>query len=95
MRDILRHRGDIYSSRQIFWSKSNNSSNAVGTKIQQTAFPKVVIKPIDIIVLNIAMVTRALEFECTSCRDLHMLTGSLPEESYPKTSHIVRLGNKW
>lgn len=31
MRDILRHIGDIYSSRQIFWSKSNNSSNGNST----------------------------------------------------------------
>ena len=38
--------------------------------------------------------TKSLDFLWMSCRDAHMLTASsLPEESHPKHSHIVRLGN--
>lgn len=41
--------------------------------------------------LNIAMATRILDFTWMSYRDPNMLTGSLPEESRPKSSHIIRL----
>ena len=43
--------------------------------------------------VNVAMVTRILDFVWTSYIGLHMLTGSLPENSYPKFFHVVRLGN--
>ena len=53
----------------------------------------VAIKTIDIMVVNIAMVIRILDFVWTSYIGLHILTGSLPENSYPKFSNIARLGN--
>ena len=43
--------------------------------------------------LNIAMATRILHFTWMSYRGPSMLTGSLPEESRPKSSHIARLDN--
>ena len=39
------------------------------------------------------MVTRALDFVWMSHGDAQMLTGLLPEESHPKSSHIMRLSN--
>ena len=41
------------------------------------------------------MMTWILDFVWTSYIGLHMLTGSLPENNYPKSSHIERLGNSW
>ena len=45
-------------------------------------------KSIDIMTLNIAVVTKALEFAWMPCRGAHMFAGSLPENSHPKYSHI-------
>ena len=39
------------------------------------------------------MVIGALDFVWTSYSGLHMLFGSLREETYPKFSHIVRSGS--
>ena len=40
------------------------------------------------------MVARAQVFVWMSYRGAHMLTGSVPEASYPKSSHIARLSKK-
>ena len=48
------------------------------------------IKPIDVMTLNIVVVTRAVDFVWMSFRVSHMLAGSLPEDSHVKYSHIVR-----
>ena len=61
--------------------------------MQQTAVPKVVIKLIDIMTLNISLVTRVMELIWMSYRGAHMLTDSLLEDSYLKSSHIARFGN--
>lgn len=42
------------------------------SKIEQRTLPKVVIKSIDIITLNVAMMTRSLVFVWMSCSGLHM-----------------------
>ena len=42
---------------------------------------------------NIAVVTRAPDFVWMSYRGARMFTGSLPEDSHPKSSHIAVLGN--
>ena len=62
-------------------------------KYNKTGFPKVVFKSIDIMALNIAMAIRTLDFVQTFHRGLPMLSDSLPEKSYPTSSHMVRLGN--
>ena len=41
--------------------------------------------------LNIAMATGILDFTWMSYSGPNMLTGSLPEETRPKSSHLVRL----
>ena len=61
--------------------------------MQQTAVPKVVIKSIDIMTLNILLVARVMEFIWVSYRGPHMLTDSLLEDSHSKSSHIARFGN--
>ena len=61
--------------------------------MQETTVPKVVIKSIDIMTLNIVLETRVMEFIWMFYRGPHMLTDSLLEDSYPKSSHIVRFGN--
>ena len=63
------------------------------SKIYQTVVPKVVIKWIDIMTSNNAMLIRALDFIWMFYRGPHMVLGSLPEESHPKSSHVARLGN--
>ena len=45
--------------------------------------PKVVIKSIDIMTLNIVVVAKALNFVWMSYKGANMLTGSLPEDSHP------------
>ena len=67
--------------------------NQLATAKYNKQSSKVVTKSIDIMALNIAMVTRTLDFVWTSYIGLQMLTGSLPEKIYPESSHIVRLGN--
>ena len=57
------------------------------------ALPKMVIKMIDILTLNISVVARALDFVWVSYRGPHMLIESLLENSHPKSSRIARLGN--
>ena len=54
---------------------------------------KVIIKSIDVMTLNVFMLTRVLDFLWMSYRGAHKLDGSLPEDSHPKSSLIVRLGN--
>ena len=39
------------------------------------------------------MVIKARDFLWMSYRSPHMLTGSLPEDSHPKSSHTARLDN--
>ena len=51
------------------------------------------IKLIDIMTLNIVVVRKAIDNVWLPHRGAHMLTGSLPEKSKTKYSHIVRLGN--
>ena len=53
------------------------------------------IKSIDIMALNITMVTRPLYFVWMSYRGTHMLTGSLPEDGHSKSFNTARLGNNW
>ena len=55
--------------------------------------PKVLIKSIDVMTVNVFMLTRVLGFLWMSYRGAHKLDGSLPEDSHPKSSLIVRLGN--
>ena len=43
--------------------------------------------------LNIAMVTEALDHIWMSYRGPHMLTGLPADDSHPKFSHTMRLGN--
>ena len=52
-----------------------------------------VIKLIDIMTLNAAMVTRALDFVWMSYRGPHMLFGSLSEYSHRMSCHTAKLGN--
>ena len=63
-------------------------------KLAKTKYNKhvsgIVIKSIDVMTVNIVMITRILDFVWTSYVGLHMLTRSQPENSYPKFSHIVR-----
>ena len=51
------------------------------------------IKSIDIMTLNIVVVRQAIDIVWLPYTGAHMLTGSLPEKSKTKYSHIVRLGN--
>ena len=53
------------------------------------------IKSIDIMTLNIIVVRKAIDIVWLPYTGAHMLTGSLPEKSKTKYSHIVRLGNNW
>ena len=50
-------------------------------------------KSINVMTLNIAVVKKALDYVWMSYGGAHTLTGSLPENSHPKYSHIVRLDN--
>ena len=50
-------------------------------------------KLIDIITLNIVMLTRTMDLVWMSHRGSHMFLGPLPEHSLPKFSHIARLSN--
>ena len=66
----------------------NSSLQAGSSKMQQPTLSKAITTSIDIMNLNVAMMTRVLELVWTSYRGDHMLTGSLPEDSYPKSSHV-------
>ena len=43
--------------------------------------------------LNIEKVTRTLDLVWMPYRGAHLLNGLLPEDSHPKLSHVVTLGN--
>ena len=84
---------------RILKSSPACQKNAISTlqtgssKIEQLTLFKVAIKSINVVNLNIAVVKKVLDFVWTSYGGAHMLIGLLPENSNPKYSHIVKLGN--
>ena len=60
---------------------------SAAAKYNKPTFPKVVIISIDIMMGNTVVVARALAFVLMLYRGAHMFTGSLTEDSHPKSSH--------